>query len=263
VKKYFSPIKTVILTMIDKDKVLEASTLSEALGHCLDRRDRGFWSFRGQRNASWNLGLHGIDGDLDKHLEQFRRRCMEFPPPHYLEEDDALRWLFFAQHHRLKTRLLDWTKNPLIAIYFAVENILSHTEDGEKDGAIWVLHVGSDHFLNAQKYEELKLRHDWVIVNPPPITSRLLRQSGLFTFHPEGKDSVPIDLMKRRSDQEELIKIVIPKVSTNYIRQQLGILNIHHASLFPDYDGIAEFINHEWPIITQEEHLHTPTTSTM
>jgi hypothetical protein len=31
------------------------------------------------------------------------------------------------------------------------------------------------------------------------------------------------------------------------IRVELGILNVHHASLFPDADGIAQFINHELP----------------
>jgi hypothetical protein len=238
-----------------------AKDLVSALNICLELRQKDFWSFRGQRNASWKLGLHGAGSvdELDDYLQQLRRRCMEFPPPHYIEESNQWRWLFFAQHHRLKTRLLDWTKDPLVAIYFAVEDIISGATDMALAGAIWALHVAPLHFKNADELRPPTEIEEWIMVNPPPVTPRLARQSGLFTYHPGPDCRTPLDAMTRRPGGERLVKILIRSDSAGntaeHIRQQLGILNIHHGSLFPDPEGIAQFVNHEWPIIADPKHL--------
>src|SRR6185437_6953213 len=42
-------------------------------------------------------------------------------------------WYFLMQHHRVPTRLLDWTENSLIALFFAVQ------EEGDADAAVWAL----------------------------------------------------------------------------------------------------------------------------
>jgi hypothetical protein len=182
---------------------------------------------------------------------------MEFPPPHYIKESDKWRWLFFAQHHRLKTRLLDWTKDPSVAIYFAVENILSGKNDNEDYGAIWALHVTPENFMNADELKNKRAEEitKWIMLNPPPVTPRLARQSGLFTFHGGANCLKQLDELPRRPG-EKLVKIEIVEKGgenpTKQIRQELGILNVHHASLFPDPEGIAQFVNLEWPIIAAD-----------
>jgi len=87
------------------------------------------------------------------------------------------------------------------------------------------------------------------MINPPLVTDRLIRQSGKFSYHPDDSDMNLIT--QPRANGEELIKIVISpdddgKNPTQTIQEQLGILNIHQAALFPDSDGVAKFINTHW-----------------
>lgn len=49
-------------------------------------------------------------------------------------------WLFLAQHHNVPTRLLDWTENALVALYFACEPVKAPLEGSpQPDGDVWVL----------------------------------------------------------------------------------------------------------------------------
>jgi len=220
-----------------------------------------FWSFRGQRNEQWHLGLHGSQRDPINavRLLHFQKRCMEFRKIDYVDEDDEWRWLFYAQHHRLSTRLLDWTTNPLVALYFAVENILSGGDDKDDYGAVWALRVRPFDFRTPDQLQEPKTVRRWIMINPPPVTHRIVRQSGKFSFHPPGDDK-DLDRQPRRYDDEKLEKIVVRAEDGSNpaatVRQHLGIMNVHHAALFPDADGVAKFINSEWQDIAvsfQEE----------
>ncbi len=253
-------------TVINANTVIkEASSWHEAIATLMELREGGFWSFRGQRDHNWHLGLHHprntTEADLRKGFAQFRKRCLEFNKPTYVDEHHKWRWLFFAQHYRLRTRLLDWTTNPLVALYFAVENVLTDKSTLEKNpfGAVWAIRVREQDFQTEEQLESAdpdKVKR-WIMINPPPVTSRMIRQSARFSFHPEC-DEQPLDDIPRRYKEETLVKVILrdpkkPKANpADDIRRKLGIMNVHHASLFPDPDGVAAFINTEWPAITTQ-----------
>jgi hypothetical protein len=66
----------------------------------------------------------------------------------YVQHRPQTAWeeLAIAQHHGLPTRFMDWTTNPLVALYFAVR----HTSGKSQDSAVYVL------ISNPKRYADLK-----------------------------------------------------------------------------------------------------------
>lgn len=236
------------------------SSTSAAIAKLLELRDRGFYSFRGHRNHEWALGPHGLPAEgnhevLEDNRKQFVKRCKQFTN-FQLNENDFWESLFFAQHHGLKTRLLDWTSNPLVALYFAVENILAANQDDDDIyGCVWAIKVMKNRWVDFRELPGYKGGRTewqlpfWIMINPPSVMARLIVQSAKFSYHPSDFD---LDLRHQHLDNsEELVQILISPEEKGYnptrsIRKHLGILNVHHGALFPDSEGVAKFINIQW-----------------
>lgn len=152
--------------------------------------------FRGQADASWSLvpSLYRV-----KHLpiasenQEKNYDIFEFG---WINSffDEGLNYLptitrtysndrILAQHFGVPTRLLDWTRDPLVAVYFAVEN-----PQPNLDAAVYMILPEAKH-----RPEDVKSLgpHKVIELTPPAIDARITAQKSVFTFHPYGPSSQP------------------------------------------------------------------------
>lgn len=253
----------IITKFSDYIKYLE--TLQEGL-------ESQLW-YRGSNNKNHNLipGLYRhkkrttIDdlSKLEKELiSRFKQRSMPFTDRIF---DDEWELLFYMQHYRIPTRLLDWTENPFVAFYFAIGNS-AYSIDANKDlffqndATVWVLNpsVWNRHALTHQSYEggilltideEMKGYHPSAAnskMNNQPValygihnSPRIVAQRGVFTVSGQITDGMDLLYNTSKFPKQSLMKIIIPKENIKELRQALFSYGITESVVYPDLDGLA------------------------
>ena len=192
--------------------------------------------FRGHSSASYEL-MASVGRIKGYSLEKEENLFLEFKKLYrpYTREcpETDLELLFMAQHYGVPTRLLDWTFNPLIALYFATK------DNRDDDGKIYSINLHES--FTVEQMTDMSLSINGILrmegckyIVPHYTDNRYYNQKSIFllTNKPQSKFTF--------ADKETVY--IIKSEAKAQIRKELALLGIDEGYIFPTLDNLSKSI---------------------
>jgi hypothetical protein len=241
--------------------------------------------YRPIRDASDPIGSVSKIKDVREILKQeyllfcdFQHDAEQFLDRKSYEQDKDWDDYFLMQHHGALTRLLDWTTQPLLALFFALQDI-----DKSSDARVFLLEPNrmmtnftdsvaeARHKRNWRKYlkrnkQITKSPDEWeesylplhksdrehlpmpklpLVLDFDHNSRRINAQGSRFIIYGTATDSLVREL-NREPGNRAIEEIIIPSGFKQSLENQLVSVGITAALAFPDLDGVGKSVAAKW-----------------
>jgi hypothetical protein len=226
--------------------------------------------YRGQADSSWVLDASITREPKFENAEgEMYYEVLSLKPDAFQNDKTVYERLITMQHYGMPTRLLDITRNPLVAIFFACNN----WDAKDSDGTIYTFEQPKkkSDFLNFEDkrldYLPHLFNHISLVKNQKDAeeflsqisfirgvakNQRINNQSGDFIFVGNG------DKVKQELHDLPKMSIIIDSQTKKVLMEQLESLNIHGGAVYPDLTNLSTYIRYKYenkPVSSSSEML--------
>jgi hypothetical protein len=192
-------------------------------------------------------------------LNRFSERSVPFQSSHPSNDWESL---FLMQHYGIPTRLLDWTENPMVALFFALTKTKRDSSTGcvSSPCAVWIL---SPRLWNERTFAHVTYKGGPLSIfdqrlksytplsgfDPPALPAaiygihnspRIVAQRGVFTIFGSNINSMQQMFATETFSDQALVEYIIPANVTDAMLQKLYATGFTEAVMFPGLDGLAK-----------------------
>ncbi|MGA8808454.1 MAG: FRG domain-containing protein [Thermoanaerobaculia bacterium] len=202
--------------------------------------------------------------ELEGHIiTRFRERSLPYLERHVVDDWD---YLFLMQHYGAPTRLLDWSENPYVGLFFALTSAhRSAANPNEYDfpAAVWVMqpvewnkaalsHISYTGEVLSTTRDQLKgyaTGGSFDMMNLYPVamygahnSRRIVAQRGVFTIFGKNTTAMEAIYEQQAFPTESLHRLEIAAAVIPQLLESLLAIGFVDSVVYPDLDGLSREI---------------------
>lgn len=196
-----------------------------------------------QQERAVRKRLKSLEKDL---IDNFRRDVfLHLERRHRNDNLDNWELLAIAQHYGLPTRLLDWTENPLVGLFFVVAEAFSTNDETNcsAGGALYLFENPPEllDLTQLEKTDPFNARTTCVY-KPGAFNLRIVNQQSIFTVQPYSW--LQMDDKRNLLKDKKITRYIIPGDMKKELLRMILIYGMDYKMIFPDIIGVAQSVKY-------------------